>query len=848
MPERPGRDQAGRAAGPGPDRRPAPARRAAGPRRGRHPDCWSRRRPGFGKTTLLGTWLAGRRHRPPDGLGVARRARPGRRRRSGPTCCAPSTAPPRARPRRPSSCSCSRAGPDRRRADRAAQRAQRARRATSPWCSTTTTSPRARTSRPGWPSSSSTCRRRCTSSSAPAPTPRCPSRGCGPAVSWSRSAPPTCASPGTRRPPTSTTLNALGLRAGDVAALERRTEGWAAALQLAALSLHGRDDRVAVHRRVRRRRPVRRRLPRRRGPRPAAGRRAPVPARHLGPRPADRPAVRRGHRPDRTGRADAGVAGAAEPVRRPARRPPPAGTGTTTCSPTCCAPTCSTSGPATSPGCTAAPATGTTGPAIPRRRCGTRSPPATSTWRPPGSSSPSRRCCASAARRSSAAGSTSCPPTWCSDRPVLAVGFIGALAASNEFDGRRPAAGRRRAAAGRARPTTSSSSTTREPGPAAGGRADLPGRPRARRRRPGRHRARTPSCALDRAAADDHLTTASASALVGLASWTTGDLDAAHRALPGRRREPAPRGPRRGRARLHHHPRRHRDDPGPAGRRRAHLRRGPRAGRRRRRRCRGGGRHARAAEPGGAGTRRPGRCGRAACAGPTSSASPPACPQHPYRWRVAMAAAAAAAGRHAPTAVGLLEEAERVYVADFAPHVRPVAAARARVLAASGRGGRGAGVGAPSRGVGDRRADLPARVRARHPGAGPARRPHGIRERPPSLAEATPCSTGCSRPPRRAAAPASSSRCWCCRRSPAQRRRAERPWRRSSAPCVSQSRRATSGSSPARPPDDGLLRPWPSHRLGFVRRLAAVDLRHRRPAARPSRRRMRRRPARSSTR
>ena len=38
---------------------------------------------------------------------------------------------------------------------------------------------------------------------------------------------------------------ALGLSSNDVAALEERTEGWIAALQLAALSLHGRDDASA---------------------------------------------------------------------------------------------------------------------------------------------------------------------------------------------------------------------------------------------------------------------------------------------------------------------------------------------------------------------------------------------------------------------------------------------------------------------------------------------------------------------------------------------------------------------------------------------------------------------------
>ena len=58
-------------------------------------------------------------------------------------------------------------------------------------------------------------------------------------------------------------------------------------------------------------------------------------------------------------------------------------------------------------------------------------------------------------------------------------------------------------------------------------------------------------------------------------------------------------------------------------------------------------------------------------------------PQNPYRWRVAMARLREAQG-DASTAVGLLEEAERVYVGDFSPNVRPVPALRARVLAATG--------------------------------------------------------------------------------------------------------------------------------------------------------------------
>ncbi|HET6938824.1 MAG TPA: LuxR C-terminal-related transcriptional regulator, partial [Nocardioides sp.] len=59
-------------------------------------------------------------------------------------------------------------------------------------------------------------------------------------------------------------------------------------------------------------------------------------------------------------------------------------------------------------------------------------------------------------------------------------------------------------------------------------------------------------------------------------------------------------------------------------------------------------------------------------------------PQLPYRWRVARARLREAEG-DLPGAVALLEEAERVYVGDYSPNVRPVAAQRARVLVAQGR-------------------------------------------------------------------------------------------------------------------------------------------------------------------
>ncbi|MGB3337368.1 MAG: LuxR C-terminal-related transcriptional regulator [Devosia sp.] len=59
-------------------------------------------------------------------------------------------------------------------------------------------------------------------------------------------------------------------------------------------------------------------------------------------------------------------------------------------------------------------------------------------------------------------------------------------------------------------------------------------------------------------------------------------------------------------------------------------------------------------------------------------------PQHPYRWRVAMAHLLQDEA-DLDGAVALLDEAERLYVSDFFPHVRPVAAMRARVWIAQGR-------------------------------------------------------------------------------------------------------------------------------------------------------------------
>ena len=59
-------------------------------------------------------------------------------------------------------------------------------------------------------------------------------------------------------------------------------------------------------------------------------------------------------------------------------------------------------------------------------------------------------------------------------------------------------------------------------------------------------------------------------------------------------------------------------------------------------------------------------------------------PQHPYRWRVALARVEEAQGNLAG-ALDLLDEAERRYVSDFFPNVRPVPALKARIWIAQGR-------------------------------------------------------------------------------------------------------------------------------------------------------------------
>jgi LuxR family maltose regulon positive regulatory protein len=277
-------------------------------------------------------------------------------------------------------------------------------------------------------------------------------------------------------------------------------------------------------------------------------------------------------------------------------------------------------------------------------------------------------------------------------RPVLAVGFIGALMAGGELDG---VAERLEDAERWLEPAGDHDGTRTRPGMVVVDEGELPRLPGAIEmyraalalvRGDASATVGHAQRAIDRAAEDDDLTRAGASALSGLAFWGGGDLEAAHRAysvcVEGLRRAghvadvlgcsitladiritqgrlgdaqrtyeralqlAADKGGTvlRGTADMYVGLSQiacERDDlPAATG----HLLRAEELG-----------------EHGGL-------------------------PQNPYRWRVAMARVREAEGDPAG-ALDLLDEAERVYTGDFSPNVRPVPALRARVLAAQGRVG-----------------------------------------------------------------------------------------------------------------------------------------------------------------
>jgi LuxR family maltose regulon positive regulatory protein len=275
------------------------------------------------------------------------------------------------------------------------------------------------------------------------------------------------------------------------------------------------------------------------------------------------------------------------------------------------------------------------------------------------------------------------PPDIVANRPVLAVGFIHAFTTSNEFDGveeRLRHVERLMHGPAEGHVVVDHSEYARLAGAIDTYRAalalvagDLRGTVRHAER------------ALALADAGDLLTVAAASALIGIACWTNGDLEAAHRGYLAAAAGLARAGHTadvlgctitladievtQGKLGQAHRTLEHaltlaeRDDPllartrGTAdmyvGLSRVAWERGD---------------FAAAAD----------YLDRAEAAGEAAGL-----PQNPYRWRAAMARLREAAG-DAAAAVGLLAEPERLYVGDYAPDVQPVAAARARVLASSG--------------------------------------------------------------------------------------------------------------------------------------------------------------------
>jgi LuxR family maltose regulon positive regulatory protein len=276
-------------------------------------------------------------------------------------------------------------------------------------------------------------------------------------------------------------------------------------------------------------------------------------------------------------------------------------------------------------------------------------------------------------------------------RPVLNVGFVGALVAGGEFEGVEArlreaeqwldtTAGSRQRADGRPAEVVvvDDEGFRRLPGQIALYRAalalvrgDVPATVRHARQ------------VLDRSPDDDHLTRAGAAAILGLAHWTNGDLEAAHRAYAestaGLQRvghisdvlgctialaDIRIAQGRLGEA-LHTYERalqRVSEQDAPGARGTADMYVGMSEIHRER------GELQVATED----LLKSQELGEHA-----------GLPQNRYRWRVAMARIRHAEG-DLGVAVELLDEAERLYVSDFFPNVRPIPAVRARVQVAQG--------------------------------------------------------------------------------------------------------------------------------------------------------------------
>ena len=321
-------------------------------------------------------------------------------------------------------------------------------------------------------------------------------------------------------------------------------------------------------------------------------------------------------------------------------------------------------------------------------------------------------------------------------RPVLAVGLIGALMAGGEFEGVED---RLREAERWLPPTSGGQTWTRPTGMMVVDEGEFQRLPavvemyRAALALVGGDAPATighAQRAMDRAAEADHLTRAGASALSGLARWAGGDLEAAHRAY-----SVAAEGLRRAGyiadvlgcsitlADI-------RITQGRLGEALATYERALRL----------------AADQGGTVLRGTADMhvgiSRIACERNDLAAATHHLrhaqelgehtwlPQNPYRWGVAMAGVREAEGDLAG-ALGLLEEALGVYMGDFSPKRAADPGAAGTRAGGAGSRARGPGVGARAGPVGRRRPVLPARVRARHPGQGPSRPGQGPARRRP---------------------------------------------------------------------------------------------------------------------
>ena len=407
------------------------------------------------------------------------------------------------------------------------------------------------------------------------------------------------------------------------------------------------------------------------------------------------------------------------------------GTATTTSSPTCCEHACSTSSPTWSPTCTGGRATGTRRTASGPWPSSTPWPPRTSSERPTWSSWRPRRCSGAGRRARCVAG-------W---RRIPEAQLPGQAGAQQRLR-RVPAC-----------PPARSRASSRACGTPSGGWT--PCRPRVADLTTGRRtwwswtRRRSGGCPRGSPSTAPGRRWCSATA-AGCITHARRALDLAGRRRPPRARssvgahrarvvgrrgrrggaggvrrvvEPHAAGrPHRRRPRSGDHAGGHPDRPGPARRRDAHLRAGAAA---RRGAGRAGparnGRHVRRDGRAPPRARRPAGRHASSCGAARSSASTSGCRRTRYRWRVAMARVREAEG-DLDGAVDLLDDAERVYAGDFSPDVRPIPAMRARVWLAQGRLDDARRLGARARAVRRGRPQLPARVRARHPGeaaAGP---------------------------------------------------------------------------------------------------------------------------------